>query len=41
MISREAQFAEDVLNEFGPMSEFVPVAYYEQDGDCIEFRFSV
>lgn len=36
----EYDFVEEVLEEFGPVQQFKPCAYYDESGDCIEFMLS-
>lgn len=33
-------FVKEILEEYGPIQPFEPCAYYDRDGDCLEFLFS-
>ncbi len=34
------KFHDSVIKEFGPVEPFKPMAYYNPDGDCLEFLIS-
>jgi hypothetical protein len=36
----EDEFIEEVMAEFGPIQQFEPCAYYDENGDCIEFMLT-
>jgi len=35
-----SEHEQSVLDELGPAEPFEPFAYYDPDGDCVEFHFS-
>ncbi len=39
-MSQEDDFLKSVLDEFGPIKPFKPSAYFDPDGNCIEFLLS-
>lgn len=39
-LNPEEKLLDEITAELGPIPEFEPAAYYDPDGDCIEFLFS-